>query len=294
MSFDRWESKDKHSYAFRIFSKYHTYMNSLYWAHVPASQNVQYQCRQALKLPNVPTTGEYFNLKGPNAFRVSDSIDSYSEHLKEFDNWTRLNTLVSVLSYFEIYLSSVLSLSIESDVGLLHSVPRQIDGAIVLKYNNGESHSFFDKSESVTKGDWHQRINNFLSIFKLAPISFEKNISDLEKMRKIRNNVAHAFGRDINDSRSRYTLEVLPIERLSERRLIRYMELVRNVAKEIDNQLLKNHIGEYELVHYYHSIQKKLNSKNKVKDLKSRINGLYVKNRSVDYCRQLIAYYESL
>ena len=66
-------------------------------------------------------------------------------------------------------------------------------------------------------------------------------------MRKIRNNVAHAFGRDIDKTRARETVEMLPIERLSEERLQKYMELIRKISKAIDNQLLNNHIGEFEL-----------------------------------------------
>lgn len=294
MSFDRWKAKDKYSYAFRLFSKHHTYMNSLYWAHVPASNNVQYQCRNALKLKVVPTTQEAFNLSGPNAFRVADSVSAYSDHLKEFDNWTRLNALVSVLAYFEIYLSSVVSLSIESDIGLLHSVPKRIDGVMVLKHNNGNDHKFYDKSELITKGTWHQRLSNFISIFQLAPVSLGRGISDLEKMRNLRNSIAHAFGRDIDESRARTTLDILPIERLSQDRLLRYMEKIRIIAKDIDAQLLSRHIGEYELLHFYHGIRNELSPNGKVKELKARVNGLYVENKSREYCRGLIDYYESL
>lgn len=294
MSFDRWRAKDKYSYAFRLFSKHHTYMNSLYWAHVPASHNVQYQCRKALKSGAVPTTQEAFSLSGPNAFRVTDSVSAYSDHLKEFDNWTRLNVLVSVLAYFEIYLSSVVSLSIESDIGLLHSVPKRIEGVMVLKHNNGKDHAFYDKSELITKGTWHQRLSNFFSIFQLAPISLGQGVSDLERMRKLRNSVAHAFGRDIDESRARTTLDILPIERLSQERLLRYMENIRIIAKDIDAQLLDRHIGEFELLHFYHGIQNELNPGSRVRELKSRINGLYVENKSIDYCRSLIDYYESV
>ena len=294
MSFNRWVAKDKHSYAFRLFSKHHTYMNSLYWAHVPASSAAQHQYRNALKSSPVPTTQSAFGLTGPNAFRVADSLSDYSDHLKEFDNWTRLNTLVSVLSYFEIYLSTVVSLAIESDLGLLHSVSREIDGVMVLKNNNGADHSFFDKSELITKGTWNQRVSNFISLFNIAPISLGSNISDLEKMRKLRNNVAHSFGRDIDESRSRHTLKILPIERLSEPRLQRYMGLIIKIAKDVDQQLLDKHIGDFELIHYYHSVRSELDPSNKVKDLKKKINGLYVENKNREYCQQLINYYERL
>ena len=81
MSFDRWTSGDKFSYAFRLFSKYHTYMNSLYWAHVPASSLTQKQYRDAKKTNPNQTTHQLYNLSGINAFRVTESIDAYSNHL---------------------------------------------------------------------------------------------------------------------------------------------------------------------------------------------------------------------
>lgn len=269
-------------------------MNSLYWAHVPASSNAQHTYRESKKLTPVPTTQEAYNLSGENAFRVADSLDDYSEHLKDFGNWTRLNTLVSTLSYLETYLSSVVSLSIESDLGILYSVPKRIDGVMVIKYNDKNKYSFLDKSEGITKGTWPQRVGSYRELFKTVPSSLDNSISDLEKMRKIRNSVAHAFGRDIDETRSRHTLEILPIERLSEKRLMKYMEKIRAIAKDIDKQLFENHIGDFELIHYYHNVRDSLTSNDKAKELKARINGLYVENRSRDFCDQLINYYEAL
>ncbi|RBW64436.1 hypothetical protein DS893_14565 [Vibrionales bacterium C3R12] len=292
MPFNRWEAKDDYSYAFRLFSKHHTYMNSIYWAHVPATNNVQYQCRKHLKATPIPKTQTAFNLSGKNSHRVADDLKDYSDHLKDFDNWTRLNSLVSVLSYFEIYLSTVVSLAIESDLGLIHSVPKKIDGVMVLKHSSEDSYSFFDKSQLVTKGTWPQRVNHFLALFHLAPISLGSNIAELEKMRKLRNSVAHAFGRDIDKTRSRHTLEILPIERLSEERLMRYMELIMKIAKDIDKQLLERHIGEFELIHFYHNVKADLDPTNPVKSLKTKINGLYVENKSIEYCKELIKLYE--
>ena len=294
MSFDRWASKDKFSYTFRLFSKYHTYMNSLYWAHVPSSSLTQKTYRDAKKSNPNQTTHQLFNLSGPNVFRVTESLDAFSGHLKEFDNWTRLNTLVAVLSYFETYLSSVVSLSIESDLGLIYSIPKRIDGVMVLKYGSNSEYSFFDKSGLITKGTWNKRISYFKEIFGTVPAILSTNISDLEKMRKIRNNVAHAFGRDIDETRARTTIEMLPIERLSEERLQKYMELIRKISKEIDNQLFINHIGEFELIHYYHLNKQNLTPNREVQDLKTKINSLYTKNRNHAFCKGLMEYYAAL
>lgn len=294
MSFNRWTSKDKFSYAFRLFTKYHTYMNSLYWAHVPASTHTQTTYRNAKSINPNPTTQQLYSLSGPNAFRVTESIDAYSNHLKEFDNWTRLNTLVAVLSYFETYLSSVVSLAIESDLGLIYSIPKKIDGIMILKHGTNSEYSFFDKSELITKGTWHQRISNYQKLFGSSPNVLSSSISDLEKMRKIRNNVAHAFGRDIDKTRARETVEMIPIERLSEQRLQKYMETIRKISKAIDNQLLTNHIGEFELIHFYHKNKSLLKQNQEIQDLKTKINSLYVENRNHQFCKELIDYYDSI
>ncbi|WP_305844171.1 hypothetical protein [Photobacterium leiognathi] len=294
MAFDRWNSQDQYSYVYRLFAKHHTHMNSLYWAHVPASSFCLGTSRRELKETNPKTTQQLLHVSGANAFRVNDDVKGFSSDLNEFDNWTRLNTLVAVLSYFETYLSSVVSLAIESDLGLLYSIPKRIDGAMVLKHNNTSKYAFFDKSESITKGDWSKRAGEFKSLFGAVPQSITDNISSLERMRKLRNNVAHAFGRDIDETRARTTMELLPMERLTEKTLLKYMELILNIAKDVDIQLFSNHIGEYELVHYYHVNKGKFSGPNEVRDFKDSINKLYINLRGNQFCRELIAYYNNI
>ena len=294
MSFKRWDSLDQYSYVYRLFVKHHTDMNSLYWAHVPSSGFTQGTFRRAIKEDPSLTTQKVFHLSGANAFRVNSDLNGFSKDLNEFDNWTRLNTLVAVLSYFETYLSSVVSLAIESDLGLLYSIPKKIDGVMVLKHGGQEEYSFFNKSEEVTKGEWSQRASNFEKIFNSVPAIITDNISSLERMRKLRNNVAHAFGRDICETRARETMDILPMARLAEKTLQKYMELILNIAKAVDNQLFSNHIGEYELIHYYHRNKEKFSGKSEEKAFKDEINKLYIQVRGSDFCRELITYYKGL
>jgi hypothetical protein len=294
MKFDRWVSADKYSYVFRLFNKYHTYMNSLFWAHVPASSYAQGIYRRAKKSDPTQTTHAVYNLSGQDSQRVTNSLDDYSKHLKEFDNWTRLNTLVAVSSYFEIYLSSIVSLALESDLGLLFSIPRRIDGVQILKYGKPNIYIFGDKSEEITKGTWSVRLSNYKKLFGSIPQGFSKYESELEKMRIIRNNVTHAFGRDISSTRSRATYNVLDINRLSLNRLKQYMGIIREVARTIDSHLLMTHIGEYELVHYYHSVRNQLRPRDEALHFKKKLNSLFVENKSHAYCKELIAYFNKL
>ena len=108
MSFNRWKSEDDYSYVFRLFSKHHEFMNSLYWAYVPASSFAIGTHKKITQHNPNQTTNKILKIspKNKNAFRVAQSSQDYVNHLKEFDNWTRLNALVAISSYFETYLPS--------------------------------------------------------------------------------------------------------------------------------------------------------------------------------------------
>jgi len=105
-------------------------------------------------------------------------------------------------------------------------------------------------------GEWSKRRKRFKQIFGSAPQELTTYEKDLETLRNIRNSVAHSFGRDIEKSRSRNQTDILEIQRISLKTLQKYMSVIRTVAKSIDEQLLSNHIGDYEAIFYYHEIKK--------------------------------------
>lgn len=241
------------------------------------------------------TTQQLLHASGEDAHRVNSELEGWRADLKEFDNWTRLNALVALLSYFEVYLSSVVSLAIESDPGLMFNTSRVIDGIAILKRKAKRDYSFYHVSETITKGEWQQRKAAYEKTFGDVPEILADSIKELDCMRRIRNNIAHAFGRDINKAQARGIFEVLEIERLSLKRLKRYMELVGNIAKAIDNHLVSNHIGDYEAVFYYHQIKEELPIINKPVELRKRLNRIGINSTcNEEYCNELISYYNSL
>jgi len=72
------------------------------------------------------------------------------------------------------------------------------------------------------------------------------------------------------------------------------MEIIRNISKEIDTQLLTNHIGEFELIHFYHRIKSELRPDYETQDLKTKINSLNIALRDRNFCKELIEYYEQI
>lgn len=296
MVFDRWKSHDDYSHAFRIFSGYHTYMNDMYWSYAPIFHFSQHIYRNETKVDPKLTTYQIFKIhsSSKDGRRVISDADQWSKNNKEFDNWTRLNALVAINSYFEIYLSTIVSLAIESDLGLLYSVPHEIDGIKVLKIGKSNDYSFFDISEKLTKGTWDSRISNYKQYFGFIPSELESNKTDLEQIRVLRNKVTHSFGRDIDLARDRKTKYTLDIERLSLQRLQKYMGMIRVVAKSIDAHLLGTHIGDFENIHYYHTIKDTLPDVAHNRNFKEKLNSLDVKQKGWEYINSLIDYYNSL
>jgi len=184
MEFNRWISSDTHTYAYRVFKKNHTFMNAMLWGYTPTHHYMRYLYRKAEK---TMTTQEFLHIGGKDANRVISDITEWYNNLIEFDNWNRLNTLVAINAYFEIYLSSVVSLAIESDPSILFSLTKEVDGIKILKEKKILEVNFFDKSELITKGSWDQRVMNYKKLFGYVPDALNDNISDLEKVRKLRN-----------------------------------------------------------------------------------------------------------
>lgn len=123
------------------------------------------------------------------------TVRNWSDDFNMSDNWARLNFLMSICSYFETFLASVITESIESDPGLIFGCHHDIDGILLLKKNHKISK---EETESrvinCTKGDWNSRLANFRTLYGHIPTSIQQNVSQLEKIRKLRNEVGHAFG----------------------------------------------------------------------------------------------------
>jgi hypothetical protein len=210
---------------------------------------------------------------------------------------------MAISSNLETYLSKVIQLALESDLGILFGVSKRIDGIEILKHKGSTVLNFEDKVISCVKGEWNSRTNSFTKIFGSAPLILTNNMSDMEKIRKLRNNVGHAFGREIEESTRHDLINATKSITLSREQTIKYMKLIYGVAKHIDTQLLNNHIGEYQVVHFYHTIKDKLSSGdpfpkrelgNHVAVLKKQIGRFGVHPISKKFCKDLIDYYDAL
>lgn len=271
-----------------------TDLNEMLWASIPAISYAKGMYRRNKKAENPSSTPrELFKASGADVRRLAHNLDRWNRFINEFENWNRLNSLVALISSFEVYLSSVVSLALESDPGLLLNAPRAVDGVHILKLK-GENHNFFEYTEKVTKGTWAQRTNEFKRLFSSISPLLSQNIGELDKMRILRNQVAHAFGRDIIKARYRNSTILENAERLSLKRLQKWLKLINDIVIELDDHLLANHIGEYEMVYLYHTNKHSIDSKGVgwFKALMQRHS--FSQMRSKVFCRELIRYYSTV
>lgn len=247
--FDRWISQEHRSWQFEIFRQYNKELTNMLIS-FNASQNYTYS--------TLPKNGATFESKADDYFKFKDhrhigtfkTIQNWSDTHNELSKWIYLNALVSLTSNFEIYLSSIIKISIDSDPGTIIGASKSIDGMYLKKYNKHKlEHD--DYVIGCVKGTWLSRINNLEKIFNSTFFIIRDNLKHLERLRNTRNDVAHAFGRSLKDIENYEVVNSYNLPRMTYERLIKYQSLIFKIVETLDEYLLKNHIGQYQLLLYY-------------------------------------------
>lgn len=261
--FDRNKSREKNSWPYKAYKDYSTELNQYYWSLVPLASEVRYRVRRVETNIEEINTADFFHASGPDIRRLSHNLYEWQSDFNRFQKWNRINILVSIISNFETYLSSVVKIAFESNPGLvlnyfnLASNNNKIEGVIYLKnhcFTKKYKEQIVEMVEQITKGDWYSRTNMFYRIFPDAPSKLKESIRDLEHARKLRNNAAHAFGRKIDVAvNNRSYKKIDETDNLSEKKLMSYFALFSSIVDSIDEYLLESHIGAYEIIHLYHT-----------------------------------------
>jgi len=168
--------------------------------------------------------------------------------------WGRLLTLLLACSALERYMSASATAALESDPLRSAGFPKLLDGLALKK----RKLAFPEISlVNLTKGDWSSRLAAFERLFGPPPLSVLNHIGELEKMRKIRNSVAHEFGALESSPTLAPSASIIVGARadrviaggaaLTERRLIKWLGVLNSVSTELDRHLVANYIGGYEM-----------------------------------------------
>lgn len=293
LGFSRWGHVQNHTWPFQVYKLYNEELSNFIWAEEAASK---YTCNRLGKEgadDNDPPT-KHFSLP---AHRIScmKTLKGWSNTFNESHNWMRLNCIMAISSNMETYLGSVIALAIESNPGILLGATKSIDGAKLLKEGTLNTETYASHIVACTKGEWNARLAAFERLFGKAPSSFRDGISTLERMRKMRNNLGHAFGRDIEASKDFTFNQKRPADRIQLTTLVKYLEQAYNIVLDIDEFLLNEHIGEFQAIYAYHLNRAKFagGEIDKALELK-RFYGQHDQPVSKQFCKGLVRYYEGL
>lgn len=292
VAFQRWQSWYRTSRAFTRFKEHHTEINNHYWSLAPIGSYGKYLQRHSA--PDTLTSA-LFHASGPNARRLEPLAEGWAKNFKEFENWTRLSALLSGLSYLETYISTAVTLALRSDPLLRFGQSRAIDGIAWIKRSVGD-----DVSELVTgcvKGEWPKRLASYQKLFGTVPSQLTALGGNLDRMRNVRNGVAHSFGRDLNLFEDPLRLATDRAERLSESTLLRWLGDIEQAASTVDEHLLHSHLGDFELLWHFHRWRDLPRSEKEPRFVEatafSRFLGrTFGSAPGRDYCRQIERYYD--
>ena len=294
MAFQRWHSWYRTSRAFTRFKDHHTEINRHYWSLVPVGSYGKYLQRHSA---GGTTTAALFHASGPHAHRLEPLADEWSKDFKEFENWTRLSALLSALSYLEAYISTIITLALRSDPLLRFGQSRAIDGAAWIKRSVTD-----DVSELVAgcvKGEWSKRLASYRKLFGSVPAQLTALQGILDRMRNIRNSVAHSFGRDHTLFEDPLRIADDSAERLPEPTLLAWLGSIEQAAIEIDEHLLPAHLGDFELLWHFHRWRGLPRSEKEPQYAETTafarfLNRTFGSAPDREYCRHLGRYYDQL
>ncbi|MGC1776781.1 MAG: hypothetical protein WBB34_02465 [Xanthobacteraceae bacterium] len=294
--FQRWIAHDPSTWSFQIFQKYDSELLTIWGAHRASARFTYSQLKKnGADWPDLPR--KYFDMNKID-WNKYDDLRAWSDAYNLFDNWVNLSVVLTTASNLETYLASVIAMALDSDPGLVLGVSKSIDGATVLKHRRPAAFQVGQQIDSCTRGDWSSRLDSFEKLFGQCPKEFRSGHAELEELRGIRNRVGHAFGRDIEAARLHGVLQMIPMEQLTGERAERLRKSVWFAAKSIDKFLLKNHIGDFETVRFYHhlypSLHKHVSTGQRAVYLKKAIGRFGAIPRDKKYCKELVEYWEAL
>jgi hypothetical protein len=290
-SFKRWTPAWGSTWAYRLFQQHHRQINVFYWSHVGAKQ---YAFAATSGFSTEDHASVLFTIPTPGNNNLDITLGEWGSQYSEFDNWVRLNALVAITGYLEVFLKTIVRASLESNPGVLHGASKAVDGVIFLKSN--PKYSMKEYADDVAIGDWNKRIAKYERLFGAAPAVLKSNVADLEDLRRIRNGVTHTFGRASDDYDSIVDANKKPQKKVTEKKLIKTLALIGKIAKAIEEDLGGNHVGDFETVYFYHQWDKIFDDKQltESKALKRKFGQVHGRSLSSEYFSGLKKYYDAV
>lgn len=291
--FNRWQHVQRQTWPFQLFKLYNEELSTHIWAEEAAHKYVYKRLGEVVQKDDEDC--RMFLTVPTNVWNFS-TIKEWARAYDLSQKFLYLNCVMALSSNLETYMSAVISLAIESNPGVLLKAPKSIDGVSLLKHYPLKKRIYAKWIEACTKKEWDKRIKAFEELFGDCPEVLKNNVKTLDDIRKMRNKIGHAFGRDINKAHDFTSLTKQPQERISLKRLIKWFKITYDIATALDSFLLDNSIGEYQAILAYHNNKMKWPTRfqnERARDLKT-MYGEMDQQVGLKFCNELIAYYEKV
>jgi len=213
-------------------------MNQLYWSFVPVAGFCSHIARHQKPNEGLDTL---FHASGPDLRRLAPTNKDWQLDFSNFGNWVRLNVVVAISSYLEVFMRAIISAALKSDPAAPKGNTRAVDGAYLLKREAQQD--FESEIKNCVVGEWQSRVAQYRRLFKNVPSVLEDSIGELERIRIFRNSVGHTFGRDVENYEYNLISRFVPMQRLQHRRMLRWLGLIEDTVRAIENHLLSFHIA---------------------------------------------------
>jgi hypothetical protein len=290
MDFDRYVPLRSRSIAINEFNHRQTELNEHFWSFVVMTENARYLAREAGKADAKMPTATLFRAGGPDVSRIPQTVDLWLMANDALGNWLRLSALISAVAFHEAYISRIVRAALMSDPLCRFGASRSLDGTALLK--QGTEIDYEADQKLLTRDVWSKRAANFKRIFNATENSVMFPIAKLEKMRELRNEFAHGFGRSLDVPEPSDLLDRLS-GKITQSTLLGYLAVLSKSATAIDRYLMENFIGSFEILHLYHVWQAS-NPAATAREFKKYLIASGFPNANVPYCKGLIAYYETI
>lgn len=290
MTFKRHSLFEKRTLAGRLFKRHHTHFNDTYWAHRTA---LKFSYAATSKFKRTDPTHSLFSFAHGDR-RIPSTLGRWADSYSDFDTWIHMASVIALCGYLETYIAQVATAALESDPSLILGGGPRIDGAAYLKHN--PQYDMYSHVEGLVRGDWQARAAHFSRLFGSCP--YGACIGDLERLRKLRNDAGHSFGRDIRKMKFAENWKIESLPRIKEKDLQHHLSVAETVANGIEKQLAPI-VGQYEIIRALHSwlpncANPRLSVKEIGKQFSLHINELTGSPYGKQPAIALIKYYRSL
>jgi len=286
--FDRYVPLRSRSIAINEFNDRQTEINEHFWSFVVMTENARYLARAAKKSDPEILTATIFQASGPDISRVPKTVGEWLTANDALGNWLRLSALVSAVAFHEAYMSRICRTALMSDPLCRFGATRQLDGTTLLK--RGVEIDYEADQKLLTRDTWGKREANFKRIFGASNTSQMFPVAKLEKMRELRNQFAHGFGRSL-DVPEPSDLQDRVSGRISQSKLLEYLGILSDSASAIDRYLMPQFIGSFEILHIYHGWKSTNASRTPARDFKKHLIANGFPEANVPYCEEMIGFY---